>query len=167
MSENTLYYVGDLLLYVPVHRVIVTRCPCRLSLIALTITFFCFGSGYKRSWQERHFVTLTPSNVKLHVAFTETFQCPVCHAIGQNAETECDENVKYEVCNRNDAGCQLTKTIADDNRLEVKRKCSDKQTFNKEKEECGQKKTCVNTAFCTQSRCMATSPGTGFNEEMF
>ncbi|XP_068705637.1 uncharacterized protein [Montipora foliosa] len=88
----------------------------------------------------------------------ETFQCPVCHAIGQNAETECDENVKYEVCNRNDAGCQLTKTIADDNRLEVKRKCSDKHTFNKEKEECGKKKTCVNTAFCTQSRCMATSP---------
>ena len=98
--------------------------------------------------------------------FIEGFQCPVCHAVGGNAETQCDHNAKYEICNRHNAVCQLTKTIKDRDVLEVRRKCSDRDTFTKEKEDCAKDNNCLNTAYCTDSRCMATLPGKIFNLSM-
>ncbi|XP_074606250.1 uncharacterized protein LOC141859303 [Acropora palmata] len=89
----------------------------------------------------------------------ETFQCPVCSATGANAESACDQNVKYEVCNRNNAVCQLTKKALESNmQLSVTRKCSDKQTFLDEREKCQRDANCLNTAMCAESFCMAPAP---------
>ena len=98
--------------------------------------------------------------------FIEGFQCPVCHATGWNAETQCYHNAKYEICNRHNAVCQLTKSINDHDVLEVRRKCSDKDTFTTEKEECAKATNCLDTAYCTDSRCMVTLPGEDFNISM-
>ena len=97
------------------------------------------------------------------ITLTETFQCPVCSAAGANAESACDQNVKYEVCNRNNAVCQLTKKALESNmQLSVTRKCSDKQTFLEEREKCQRDANCLNTAMCAESFCMAPAPGRDF-----
>ncbi|XP_068707251.1 retinoschisin-like [Montipora foliosa] len=92
----------------------------------------------------------------------EKFQCPVCHAIGQNAEATCDKNVKYETCNRHNAVCQVSKkATTDDKTLEVTRKCSDTQAFRDENEKCKQDSNCLYTAYCLDSMCMASAPEGG------
>ena len=101
------------------------------------------------------------------VASIEKFQCPVCHAIGQNAEATCDKNVKYDTCNRHNAVCQLSKkATTDDMTLEVTRKCSDAQTFHDENEKCKQDSNCLYTAYCLDSRCMANAPGKDVNSTL-
>ena len=93
------------------------------------------------------------------VAFTETFQCPICYATGTNALADCDSHIKHEVCNRHMPMCKISKKLTFSGRVRVTRHCSDKQAQDdlEQKPKCAK---CPQYGFCAESLCMAHLPGT-------
>lgn len=117
-----------------------------------------------RTYRSKESNRSTIPNEALHFSSAVTFRYPVCHAIGENAEAHCEtRHVKYEICNADNAVCQLTKAVTLDGFLEVTRNCSDNVTAIEAKRQCEQSNDCVNTAYCRTSGCMATSSGKDFN----
>ena len=92
------------------------------------------------------------------VAFTETFQCPICYATGANAVADCDSHIKHEVCNRHMPMCKISKKLTFSGRVMVTRHCSDKQAQDdlEQKPKCAR---CPQYGFCAESLCMAHLPG--------
>lgn len=86
---------------------------------------------------------------------TETFQCPICYEEGKNALTLCNNGITYEICNKEEPMCKITKKLLF-GRVWVSRSCSDKETYDYLT---GKLSTSTKNGFCTESRCMAGLPG--------
>ena len=73
---------------------------------------------------------------------------------------DCDNQIKYEICNRDKPICELVKKRAPfSGKLRVARLCSDKDDYDWLKRKCEKSGNCPEKGYCTESRCMARLSG--------
>lgn len=86
--------------------------------------------------------------------------CPVCYAVGDNADSECDANIENKPCLDKKPVCAfIVSTQVTDFKYRG-RACLSRELYNKFKDVCSRDKECA-TAMCETSGCKAEFPSSG------
>ena len=84
------------------------------------------------------------------------FMCPECYAEGQNAEEDCEKNIVFEGCKRNEV-CAVGKFAKGDG-FEFHRGCVSRYEYNKYKAGCQANKGSCVVAMCKKPNCRPELP---------
>ena len=88
------------------------------------------------------------------------FMCPACSGDGENADSDCDTNIKNKPCQEQDPVCVLIVSTASSPQKHRGRGCASRADYTALKDECERQGIC-SVAMCETSGCKAELPSSG------